>query len=376
MFGPVRLSLASRISAPSALVWGVVAVTALFAATPFLLSEVADKFGVSVGSAAMISVVQVGAFALANLALPRFAVDPAKILRPAAWTLLGANLVSAVVPTFELLLLARVFGGLGAGAVTWVAWVGAMRAPKTIGSVAAAGPVAALVAAPVTAYAATFGVAVAYVALASVVVPLLMLHAPQEAAPFEMAAKRSRSRSNRVLLAAMMLLTMSGAALFVFEATAAETLLGLSGVQASWGFSANAAGGILGAKLSGRHRRPGVWLLTAGPAAYLTIGAGNTLGFYVGMTWWGFAFWMGVPGVLKMLSERSLEPGERAGDAQGYMAVGRAVAPGIGGLFVNAGSFIGLATAAAFGLSLAGGTVMGVQEGRERLPATDSRTVV
>ena len=251
-----------------------------------------------------------------------------------------------------------------------------MRVPRAIGSVASAGPVAALIAAPVTAYAATFGVSASYVLLATVTVPLLVLEAPDDTATIIDADGRSASRSNRVLLGAMMLLTMSGAALFVFEAEAAHELLGLSTVGASLGFSANAAGGILGARLAGRHRRPGVWLLTAGPAAYLTIGSGNALGFYFGMAWWGFAFWMGVPGVLKMLSERSLEPGERAGDAQGYMAIGRAVAPGIGGFFVDAGSFIGLAAASALGLSIAGGTVMGVQEGRERLPATDPRTVV
>lgn len=376
MFGPVRLSLATRFSAPPALVWGVVCVTTLFAATPFVIGEVADKFDVSVGAAATISVVQVGAFAVVNLGLSRIRPDPARMLRPAGWALLVANLFAAFAPNFELLLVTRLLGGIGAGVITWVAWIGAMRVPRAIGSVASAGPVAALIAAPLTAYTATFGVSASYLLLAGVTIPLLLLDVPVDSAPIIDTNGRSASRSNRVLLAAMMLLTMSGAALFVFEAEAAREVLGLSTVGASLGFSVNAAGGILGARLAGRHKRPGVWLLTAGPAAYLTIGLGNAFGFYFGMAWWGFAFWMGVPGVLKMLSERSLEPGERAGDAQGYMAIGRAIAPGIGGFFVDAGSFVGLAAASAVGLSMAGGTVMGVQEGRERLPATDPRTVV
>ncbi len=93
------------------------------------------------------------------------------------------------------------------------------------------------------------------------------------------------------------------------------------------------------------------------------------------MSWWGFAFWMGVPGVLTMLSERSLEPGERAGDAQALMAVGRSFAPLLGGLLVNAGAFTTLAGLAGLGVMLSGMTVIGVQEGRDRLPPSDARIV-
>ncbi len=103
----------------------------------------------------------------------------------------------------------------------------------------------------------------------------------------------------------------------------------------------------------------------------LTVFPGEPVLFFAGMAWWGFAFWMGVPGVLHMLAARSLTPDERAGDAQGMMAAGRAAAPLVGGLFVDAGSFTGLAAAAGVGLLTSGALVIGVQEGRERLPATD-----
>jgi predicted MFS family arabinose efflux permease len=98
--------------------------------------------------------------------------------------------------------------------------------------------------------------------------------------------------------------------------------------------------------------------------------------FYVGMTWWGFAFWMGVPGVLQMLVDRSLEPSERAGDGQGVMALGRALGPALGGVFVDAGALVALAVTSATGISIAGATVIGVKEGRDRLPPTDDRTTL
>jgi predicted MFS family arabinose efflux permease len=97
--------------------------------------------------------------------------------------------------------------------------------------------------------------------------------------------------------------------------------------------------------------------------------------FYIGMTWWGFAFWMGVPGVLQMLVDRSLEPSERAGDGQGVMALGRSLGPALGGAFVDAGALVALAVTSATGIAIAGTTVIGVKEGRDRLPPTDHRTI-
>jgi predicted MFS family arabinose efflux permease len=91
------------------------------------------------------------------------------------------------------------------------------------------------------------------------------------------------------------------------------------------------------------------------------------------MAWWGFAFWMGVPGVMEMLAARSLSRGERAGDAQGALALGRTMGPVIGGGFVDSSGYGGLAVTAAVGLTLAGATVVAVQEGRELLPPTDHR---
>lgn len=110
------------------------------------------------------------------------------------------------------------------------------------------------------------------------------------------------------------------------------------------------------------------------PAAVLTV-IGPPAFFFVGMAWWGFAFWMSIPGVLQMLSDRSLSPSERAGDAQGLMAVGRSIGPVLGGAFVDVGSLGTLAVVSAVGLTTSGAMVIGVQEGREHLPPTDPRTI-
>jgi DHA1 family inner membrane transport protein len=78
---------------------------------------------------------------------------------------------------------------------------------------------------------------------------------------------------------------------------------------------------------------------------------------------------------MEMISARSLQPSERAGDTQGLMAVGRAFGPAMGGLFVDAGALITLSWITGLGLATSGATVIGVKEGRERLPPTDPRTV-
>ena len=109
---------------------------------------------------------------------------------------------------------------------------------------------------------------------------------------------------------------------------------------------------------------------STGPAIFLTVAGGHPVFFFLGMAWWGFSFWMGVPGVLQMLADRSNEPGERAGDAQGYMAIGRTIGPAVGGVFADAAAFIPLAAVAAIGVTASGGVVMAVQDGRASLPPT------
>ena len=55
------------------------------------------------------------------------------------------------------------------------------------------------------------------------------------------------------------------------------------------------------------------------------------------------------------------------------MAMGRSLGPLLGGGLTDAGAFRTLAIVAGAGVTLSGLTVVGVQEGRDRLPPTDPR---
>ncbi len=372
MFAPARLAYALRPHAPVGILAAAAAVQVLFASTPFLIPEVAGHYTVSEGFAAGISVAQVGAFALSNLVLPRRLAPTGRVLRRSALVLVVANLASALAGQFWLLVALRVVAGFAAGALTWVAWADAMRNPRSLAGVASAGPVTALMSAPLLSLVAGLGDRAVFVALAVVALPAAVIKV--DTGGIEKQARSvSRSRSNRVLLLALLLLTFFGSSVFVFVAVAAREALGLTPFQASFSYSLNAAAGLLGARLASRHRRPGWWLLSVGPAVYLA-GAGSQVWMvFLGMAWWGFAFWMGVPGVLQMLAARSLRPDERAGDAQALMAFGRAAGPVLGGGLADAGAFTTLAAVAGVGCSVVGATVIGVQEGRDRLPPTDPR---
>ena len=374
MFGPARLFYALRPHAPAALFFGAIAVGLMFAATPFLIPEISARYDVSAGLAGGLSVVQVGLFAATTFFLPRLLGPSRRVFVAAGIVVVLANVASMLPGYFWLFLVWRGFAGMATGIITWIAWTDAMQQPRSMAGIAAAGPVAALAGAPLFGTLAAYGDRAIYAVLAAVAVPMLFLR-------FEVAGnagKRqrvSRSRSNRVLLGALVVLTFSGSSLFVYAAYGARELFDLSPVTASVGYSLNALAGIAGARLSTRHRRPGWWLAATGPAAFLSLGCGTPWCFFAGMTWWGFAFWMGLPGVLQMLADRSLEPGERAGDAQGVMAAGRAFGPVLGGGLVDAGAYSALAIAAGAGLTTAGIAVIGVQEGRDRLPPTDPRVV-
>lgn len=366
MIGPTRLVYALRPNAPVAIIAAAAAVAVMFIATPFLLPEIADRFDVSVGTAGWMSVVQVGGFAVTTLALPRIVAPSGRLLRLAATALVLANVVSILVPTFLLFAAVRGVAGAAAGALTWMVWGDAMKSPRSLTSVASTGPVAVLVASPILSSAARFGDAAIWLVLAVAALPGIVL-AFEPGGEIVRPGAVSRSRSNRVLLAALFLLSLAGTSLFVYAAVAAKAVHGLSPVAASLGYSLNAGAGLLGTRLAHRHRRPGWWFAGVGPAAALTVVGGGPALYFVGMASWGFGWWMGLPGVLRMLTERSLLPDERAGHAQGLMAVGRALGPAVGGYFADAGAWTTLAIVAGTGLAAGGGTVIAVEEGRQRL---------
>lgn len=372
MQGPIRIAYASSRRAPIALVGATAAVALMYASTPWLITPIAERYGVTEGAVGAVSVAQVGAFAAANFVLPRLLVPSGRILRIAAWSLLVLNLVSVIPSIYGVLVGLRLVAGVAAGAMTWLTWSDAMKERTSMAAVASTGPVTALIGAPLLAYISGHGDRAVYLLLAAATIPAVVFGA-KLSGERRVRGLVSRSRSNRVLLAALAGTTLFGSALFINLAIVGREVHDLSGFTASIAFSLNAAGGLLGARLSSRHRRPGWWLGSIGPAAVLTV-FGPPVMFFVGMMWWGFAFWMAIPGILQMLSDRSLTPSERAGDAQGLMAVGRAVGPVMGGTFVDLGSLTALAVITGVGMAGAGATVVGVQQGREMLPPTDPRT--
>ncbi len=370
---PTRIAYGGRSGAPVALIAATAAVTAMFAATPFLIPAIAGRYGVSEGAVGAISVAQVGAFAVANFLLPRMFRPSGRALRISAVALVILNIASLAPSWFPILVALRLVAGFAAGAMTWLTWTNAMKRKRSMAAVASTGPATALVAAPLMAIAATYGDQLMYGILAVVAIPAVVLFAPITG------RKRARgvisaSRSNRLLLGALGALTFFGSALFINQAIVAREIHGLSPLMTSLAFSLNAAGAILGARLSTKHKFPGWMIVTIGPAAILTV-HGPPAFFFIGMTWWGLAFWMAVPGVLQMLVDRSLEPAERAGDGQGVMALGRAFGPAMGGYFVDTGGLGILAVISGIGISASGLTVVGVKQGREMLPPTDPRTI-
>jgi predicted MFS family arabinose efflux permease len=370
---PTRIAYGGRSGAPLALIAATAAVTAMFSATPFLIPSVALRYGVSEGAVGAISIAQVGAFAAANFLLPRLFRPSGKVLRYSAMILVVLNVASIFPSWYPALVGIRLIAGFAAGAMTWLTWTNAMSRKQSMAAVASTGPVVALVAAPIMALLAAQGDQYIYALLAAVAVPASILFAPVHG------KRRARgvisgSRSNRLLLGALGALTFFGSALFINQAVVAREIHGLAPLATSIAFSLNAAGGLLGARLSVKHKFPGWFMVSIGPAALLTV-LGPTPFFFLGMFWWGFAFWMAVPGVLQMLVDRSLEPSERAGDGQGLMALGRAFGPAMGGYFVDANLLGGLAIMSGIGISASGLTVVGVKQGRETLPPSDPRTI-
>jgi len=239
-----------------------------------------------------------------------------------------------------------------------------------VGDVAAIGPVTAIIGSPVLALVAGHWsdrgvfVLLAGVALAALAFPGTVREAPP------VGTKVSPSRSNRFLLAGLMLLTLSGSSLFVFAAQAAGAVSAMSPDVASLAFSANAAAGLIATRRTVSDRA-GPWWPFGTALGALSIGhISSPFIFFAAMTVWGFSFWMAVPALMRMLAERSLRPDERMGDAQALMAIGRAFGPAIGGLILSSSGYAGLATFAGAGLILTALVAIGVEVGRRRLPPT------
>ncbi len=286
MFTPTRLAYAIKPHAPIPIMAAAVALAAMFAATPFLIPEIASRYGVSQGSAGFISVVQVGAFAISSFALPKVLAPSGRLLRIAGIVFLLSNVASIFLSVFWLLVAVRLVAGFAAGVVTWMVWVEAMGDRRSLSSISSIGPMTALIGAPILAVVAASGDRYIYGVLALVALPAALMKIDTSGVAKKV-RKVSRSRSNRVLLFALALATMAGSSLFVYAAVAAFQELGLSPSQASIGYSLNAAAGLAGARLAGRHRRPGWFLASTAQLPCSRYSADTQFGFSLG--WHGGA---------------------------------------------------------------------------------------
>lgn len=340
-------------------------VSLLFGATPFLIPEVARRYGVTLGAAGLISVSQVSAFAFTTFLAGRWWRPTRSKLVIAAAVGSVFDAASALTGWFPLLLGFRFWAGAAAGVFTWLAWSAAMRDISSMRDVAAIGPITVLFGAPVLAWIASVGGDQAlYWLLAVSVLPVMVMRADFTGEPPRQRRRMSPSRSNVVLLIALGILTLAGSSLFVFVGALASVEVGMGAVASSLGFSVNAVAGLVAARWRRRSPHAWPWLAVVAVSAGSLVAFPHPMVFYAGMFWWGFAFWRAVPRVLVAVAEWSLVAEERVGDAQSIMAIGRAIGPGVGGLLLGAGAFGPLGIFTAVGLGLSAVLVAGVERYR------------
>lgn len=366
MHGPTRIFLSLRHTADSGLLAAVAYVSAMFAATPFLIPSLVEEFDISLGRAGLLSTAQVGAFAIVVFVAGRRFRTGRYLMVGAALASIALNALSVVTSNFTLLLVIRTFAGAAAGIMVWLGWAKAMRLSGSMRSVAAAGPLSVLIAAPLMGWlAATSGADAVFMLLAGAAVPAAFL--PVEFAGYRHERSRmSPSRSNIVLVAAMGVMTLSGSALFVYSATRGAAI-GMAAFGVSLAFSANALAGFVAARLPGNGASGGLWILGTGVCA-AAVGFSTTPAVFAGgLIMWGFCFWMATPRILASIAKWSLAPEERVGDTQSSMATGRAIGPAIGGAFIGSGTYGAVAVFSVLGLATAGITVIGVNRHRRGL---------
>lgn len=368
---PARLIQSVRPQASPGVMAGAAVVAATFAATPFLLPEVSARLGIDIGLTGLLSTAQVGSFGLASFFAGRLLRPRRRYHYGALGLVAVATAGSVLAPNFSILLGTRIVAGLGMGTLTWIAWADATRFPRGMGDVAAVAPVTATVASPLIALVIETGgfrwvfAALCLVALAATLLPVDFGDLPR------IGRRVSGSRSNRILLTALFILSVGGSSVFIFSGATAETVQGLSPVTISWALSLNAITGVVATRRQTRRGWAWFWILATATAA-LTIGTiASAALFFIAMALWGFAFWMAVPAVLKLLAERSLNPSERMGDAQASMAAGRVFGPLVGGFVLGIGSFASLSIVGAAVMAVAAAVVGGVEAyrggGRGRL---------
>ena len=367
MFAPVRALLGPRSKASPGVLAAAGAVALAFAATPFLVPEIADELDVRLGTAGLLSTFQVGGFAATTFLAGRLLRPQASIHKIGLVATGLAHLLCVVAPAFWLVLVLQLLAGIGMGFMTWLSWSEATRHRRGLADVAAVAPLVAAISSPLLSWLAGVGsyrVVFALVGGATLLVTLIPTHYGELPA---IGRNVSDSKTNRILLGALFVLMLSGSAVFVFAAAAGREVAGLSPVVISIAFSINALVGVVATRFTAKLGTAWLWLAATGLGS---LGVGlieSPVVYIVAMIGWGFVFWMGVPAVFLMLADRSLSPAERVGDAQSLMALGRVFGPIVGGVLLGEGAFGLLSIAGAVGLVSGALVVGGVEVARIRL---------
>jgi len=350
---PVRLSLLIHPSVSAGILLATGLGTLVFVSTPFMFPLIAEEYEIGLGFAAFIGTFQLGGFVLGSWGSGRRLSPRRGIFVAAVVLAIGTNLLSALLPIYPVLIVLRFLSGISMGIISWFGWVQVFGDESRMGEIAVIGPIVVFVASPIIAVVANSGGASGVFLMLGIVAILPLLFARNAGVEGASSPPTERHKAvlvARVLLASLGLFTMGGSAVFMFAVVIGKERLGLSAGEVAWVFSFNAACSAISAGHTGRRGIPGPWLATTGFAAIALATASATWVFALAAGVWGFAFWMGIPGVFKILADRSEYPQERAGDAQAVMAVGRAFGPLAGGILLQ--------TTSATLLGLLGGGLM------------------
>ena len=338
MQSPVRLVYLLRPTVKLGILLAVGFGVLAFVSTPFLLPEIAGHYGISVGVASSIGVFQLGGFVIATWAAGRWLQPRESVFVAALLAAAAANLASAVLPPFAVLVALRLVSGLALGLLGWYGWVQAFGDDRRMGDVAVAGPVVGVVAAPLVSVLLDWGgPRLVFAALAGIsLVPLVFGYRSEVR---ELPRPRIRNRAvpaARVILVCLALFTLGGSAVFVYAVVLGTGDPGLSVTVIAVAFSLNALVGIPAARLRASRRIPSPWMAATAVCAILLATAEAPWLFLGALVVWGFFFWMAIPATFEVLASRSRYPEERVGDAQSLMAAGRAAGPLMGGLLIDA----------------------------------------
>ena len=369
---PVRVLVLLRPSVSAGILLAMAYSTFALAATPFLFDALLAAYDVSLTEASLIGVGQMGGFVVGSWGGGRILAPRRRIFVAALGAAVAANLASATLPPFALLVLLRTASGLSLGVISWFAWVQVFGDRHGTNDVAVIGPVAGMVASPVIALFAGEGGASAVFALlaALAVVPLVFNRGTGAAHRVPRRDRRSRAvPAARWLLVCLGSFTLGGSAVFQYAVVLGTGRTDLTAPAIALVFSANSLASIPAARWPWSRGVPAPWLATTALCA-ATIGLStDSVSFAAALVVWGFAFWMGVPGVFDVLAARSAHPGDRAGDAQSVMAAGRVAGPFLGGALLD-GPGPGALAAVGGGLMLA--AAGGVYAVRVAFPARSS----